>query len=164
MQHRPADARFCARQGRVAGTIWQIVAMLTSELWSNWRLKKVWVALKCSDLTRLLTWLPGKAFAQRTTDTNCLSPSSLRLVSRDVRVSGRLWSCPAFTTAGSIFCKMLSKEWKEDRDGGMDTTKAWEAAGDTHTEYNIIYLLGKIKVISNRTSLSWCNRSSYNDY
>lgn len=79
----------------------------------------------------LRTALPGKALAQRTTDTSCLSPSSLRLVSSDVGLSGWLWSCPALTTAGSMVCKTLSREWKEDRAGGMATTKAWVAAGDT---------------------------------
>lgn len=110
----------------------------------------------------LWTTLPGKALAQRTTDTSCLSPSSLRLVSSNVGLSGWLWSCPALTTVGSMVCKTLSREWKEDRAGGMATTKARVAAGDA--EYNIIHLLGgKGGGVINRSSLSWCDMNSYND-
>ena len=63
--------------------------------------------------------LPGIALAQRTTVTSCLSPSSLRLVSKDAGLSGCAWSCPALTTAGSMACKTLSRERQERTLGGI---------------------------------------------
>lgn len=57
---------------------------------------------------------PGSPLAHLTTLTSCLSPSSLRLVRRAAAESGCAWSCPAFTTSGSMDSRMLRKtscEW-----------------------------------------------------
>lgn len=78
--------------------------------------------------------LPGIALAQRTTVTSCLSPSSLRLVSKDAGLSGRAWSCPALTTGGSMVCRMLRREKQERRVGGMAIVRAWDAGRDEETE------------------------------
>lgn len=83
-------------------------------------------------LVPLMT-LPGIALAQRTTVTSCLSPSSLRLVSKDSGLSGWAWSWPALTSVGSMVCKTLSRERQERRVGGMPRARAWEAARDKHT-------------------------------
>lgn len=85
------------------------------------------------------TFLPGIALAQRTTATSCLSPSSLRLVSKDAGLSGSAGSCPALTTAGSIVCRTLSRDMQERSVGGMLGVRAWDADKDgqndrmTHT-------------------------------
>lgn len=83
----------------------------------------------------LRTSLPGIALAQRTTVTSCLSPSSLRLVSKDAGLSGWAWSCPALTTAGSMVCKTLSRDRQERRVGGMPRARAWDAEEQEEEEY-----------------------------
>lgn len=62
---------------------------------------------RCSDS-------PGSPLAHFTTLTSCLSPSSLRLVRSAAAESGWAWSCPAFTTSGSMDSRTLRKtscEW-----------------------------------------------------
>lgn len=64
---------------------------------------------------------PGSPLAHLTTLTSCLSPSSLRLVRRAAAESGWAWSCPAFTTSGSMDSRMLRKtscEWNVRPDLG----------------------------------------------
>ena len=59
--------------------------------------------------------VPGMALAQCTTVTSCLSPSSLRLVSRELELSGSRGSWPAWTTVGSMACSWLSRDRQECR-------------------------------------------------
>lgn len=109
------------------------------------------------------TSLPGIALAQRTTVTSCLSPSSLRLVSKDAGLSGSAWSCPALTTAGSMVCRMLSRERQERRVGGMPRARAWDAANQTHrillTANNILWQT--IFSIEFAWFLSWCDTNPH---
>lgn len=88
---------------------------------------------------RLQTRLPGIALAQRTTVTSCLSPSSLRLVSKDAGLSGWAWSCPALTKAGSMVCKTLSRDRQERRVGGMPRARAWDAAEEEHKKLSFLF-------------------------
>lgn len=111
---------------------WQEVQSALSRIMLN-HLHVAWASLRCVTSTR--TSLPGIALAQRTTVTSCLSPSSLRLVSKDAGLSGWAGSCPALTTAGSMACKTLSRLRQERRVGGMQWARDWDSAEDMQTEW-----------------------------
>lgn len=71
--------------------------------------KKTWLMNRRLQRKHTNLFLPGSPFAHFTTLTSCLSPNSLRLVSRFAAESGWPQSCPAFTTSGSMDSRMLRK-------------------------------------------------------